>query len=421
MNKELQSSLRLENGVVPHTLEDIRQHFDLPRIIEAYKSGELLRWCQERYYENEVEDLKIRETLHFESDEELGESLRILFRVEETMPAPTDSKHLQQIQENLRAYTDNPEILNQADRVAFDQEELAVLLSKGTNPIYLCGSKFTLPASKRGRTYIGVNKPEVELSGGDCFDDSEITVQNVKTNLTSDKSMRSLFHSRLDSLGTYPSRPLKDWGSFIADREDDSRSAYSEFSCFKGKLACHQKAESVLKSAYHDAERALKKQFDKNRDDGYCDRLQYDLTRGLSRLTRLLHYFRTEETEGLIDEINNLLIASPVITYMRVFNDELAGHCKMPDYTEYRSQIMYEEYNPSPVASEPGLLKILAAPFCQYGYELPLWEVRRGYYKAQESFEESFYQEVRTQIHLQIIEPVQLKLSQAEAKLQQHT
>ena len=101
MSKELQSSLRLANGVVPHTLEDIRQHFDLPRILEAYKSGELLRWCQERYYEDEVEDLKIRKTLHFESDEELGESLRILFGVEETIPDPTDSKHLQQMQENL--------------------------------------------------------------------------------------------------------------------------------------------------------------------------------------------------------------------------------------------------------------------------------------------------------------------------------
>ena len=157
-SRQLETTRYLEGEGSPHTLEDIRERFDLLPILEACKNGELLRWLQERYHEEEawaVEGLMQAECV---SDEELKLNLKHILGVPDGASALGGDEERRLRVDRLRAYTDDEESLSQADRVAFDQEELAALLNKGRNPIYLCGRKFTLPVSKKGMTYIGVNE-----------------------------------------------------------------------------------------------------------------------------------------------------------------------------------------------------------------------------------------------------------------------
>ena len=65
----------------------------------------------------------------------------------------------------LREYTDEKELIDRIDQIAFDQEDLADLLGEETETIYLCGKYFVVPARCSHVTYIGINQPTVHISG----------------------------------------------------------------------------------------------------------------------------------------------------------------------------------------------------------------------------------------------------------------
>ena len=413
-SRQLETTRYLEGEGSPHTLEDIRERFDLLPILEACKNGELLRWLQERYYEEEawaVEGLMQAERV---SDEELKLDLKHILGVPDGAFVLGGDEERQLRVDRLRAYTDDEEILSQADRVAFDQEELAALLHKGRNPIYLCGRKFTLPVSKKGMTYIGVNEPEVELSGGDCFDELDITVQNVKSKLLSPQWRLKVLRSRLNVLLDRTGIVAPGSVYFIYQCEDMCP-ACDEDRSFPGRQACRRKAEDVVKEIYRKAERELEKQLDKNRSGGYCDELQSRLSTELSRFVKILRKLRTPETAALIDETAQLLTGSPIVSHMREFSDRLAGECRLPGCQKYLDKIEYEHYDPG----EPmeGLWSLAALPFRRYGYSLStgvLPTLSDDYANAQKTFAEAFRQEARAQIRMRITEPMQARLDRLE-------
>ena len=46
------------NGVEVKTLEDLRENFDFEKIVEYFKSGVLVEWLADRFYEDEAESLE---------------------------------------------------------------------------------------------------------------------------------------------------------------------------------------------------------------------------------------------------------------------------------------------------------------------------------------------------------------------------
>ena len=81
----------------------------------------------------------------------------------------------------LKQFTQEQSFIDHIDSVAFDQDELYDLLDEDTEKIYLCGDRFSIPLSKQGVCYIGINNPiavidsEVEVD----WHEKKISVEDV--------------------------------------------------------------------------------------------------------------------------------------------------------------------------------------------------------------------------------------------------
>ena len=163
MAKKIRFPLEMADGAEVRNLDDLKEHFDLGSVLEYYKSGKLLTWLQDRYLEEEADVVSML-------DETMPDFLKKLcevFGVEyagDTVDMEEIARRQERL-ERLRTYTDEAVFIEHIDQVAFDQEELADLLDEDEQEIYLCGNKFTVPASRKGITYIGISSPEVHISG----------------------------------------------------------------------------------------------------------------------------------------------------------------------------------------------------------------------------------------------------------------
>ena len=155
MAKKIKFPLELAGGVQVRTLEELREHFDLVKVIGYYLDGKLLTWLTDRYYETEA--LNIRE-LNSESPD-FKARLCTIFGVENNFDHEIDMEAVERRNAKiakLKQIIDDEEIIKQVDSVAFDQEELSDLLDDDVSPIYLCGEQFVIPFSKENVTYIGI-------------------------------------------------------------------------------------------------------------------------------------------------------------------------------------------------------------------------------------------------------------------------
>lgn len=157
MAKKIRFPLEMKDGIGVRTLEELLDNFDIEKILLNYENGKLITWLNDRYYNDKVvliEQLD-RNNGNFVTD------LCKVFGIENI----NECDNLEDIHERskriikIKKYTDNPEIINKIDQVAFNQEELYDLLDEGKNCIYLCGEKFRVPEYVENITYIGVNEP----------------------------------------------------------------------------------------------------------------------------------------------------------------------------------------------------------------------------------------------------------------------
>lgn len=170
--KKIRYPLEMSDGTQVRSLDELQEHFDLKAVLGYYKSGQLSIWLNDRYLEDEAEAVSALD----ENAPDFQKQLCAVFGVEfqgEEMDLE-EIKLRQERLKRLRQFTDEEVYIDHIDQVAFDQEELADLLDNGVETIYLCGEKFTVPASQKGKTYIGINQPEVKIGGKYILDDLEI-------------------------------------------------------------------------------------------------------------------------------------------------------------------------------------------------------------------------------------------------------
>lgn len=173
MAKKIRFPLKLEDGTQARSLEELKEHFDLASVLEHYSSGKLLTWLQDRYIESEAQAVAALD----KEKPDFQKNLCAIFGVEYVSEEDLEAIQLRQERlAKLRMITDEDEYLQNIDRVAFDQEELADLLDEGITTIYLCGNRFLVPISQKGVTYIGINSPAVHLSGTFPEDISELGI-----------------------------------------------------------------------------------------------------------------------------------------------------------------------------------------------------------------------------------------------------
>ena len=180
MAKKIKFPLYLKEGQQARTMEELQNHFDLEKIYEYFSSGKLAVWLEDRYYEEEAE--QVRElSLQFQ---ELKRKLSHIFSVgclEEEILDLESVEERNRKRELLKQYTDEEVVLKKASQAAFNQEELSDLLDEGVREIYLCDNRFTVPVKVRDCKYIGVCGALVEVRSKKdiSFDDLGIVFENV--------------------------------------------------------------------------------------------------------------------------------------------------------------------------------------------------------------------------------------------------
>lgn len=165
MAKKIKFPLKMRDGVQARNIDELREFFDIEKALEYLIDGKLLTWLQDRYYMQEAESISKLDTYSTDVKERLCEILGVEMEVE---AQDVDVEEIERRKEKLlklKKYTDDEDIWNKVDYVAFDQEELADLLDDECSEIYLCDGKFCIPVSECNKKYVGIHNPVVSFSG----------------------------------------------------------------------------------------------------------------------------------------------------------------------------------------------------------------------------------------------------------------
>lgn len=187
MAKKIRFPLQM-NGTDVRTIEELRENFDLESVLGYFANGKLVTWLRNRYYDNEAMAVEALSA----NDSELNQKLMSILGVSADENAEEiDVRTIQKRNEKLmllRQITDDQEIIENVDCVAFHQEELNQLLKEGKKKIYLCQGEFTIPICEADVTYTGISNPTVSIV---VDDGSNIKLGNMVLNhikCTSDSS-----------------------------------------------------------------------------------------------------------------------------------------------------------------------------------------------------------------------------------------
>ena len=191
MAKRIKFALEMKDGAQVRNLEDLKENFDLEKAIGYFLDGKLMTWLNDRYYEEETEAL---ENLS-KDDEQLNKKLCQILGVEYEDEGlnPEEIERRNKRIARLKQYTDNQEIIDNVDLVAFDQEDLADLLDEDEEIIYLCQNKFTIPLRAENKKYIGIGKAEAVIRSKTIVDFAKLNIEfvNISFNADYEKLLRS--------------------------------------------------------------------------------------------------------------------------------------------------------------------------------------------------------------------------------------
>ena len=177
MAKKIKFPLKLADGTEARTLEELKEHFDINSVVGYFSDGRLLNWLKARYYDDEAD--KISQLA--KDDSQLGKKLCEIFGVEsEEDVDPEEIARRQERLNHLKQYTDDRDIWERVDQVAFDQEDLGDLLDEDMTLIYLCNNRFTIPLRLTDKTYVGVGKAVAVIRSNKIVDFDALNIEFKK-------------------------------------------------------------------------------------------------------------------------------------------------------------------------------------------------------------------------------------------------
>ena len=164
--------LKLKGGVEVHTLEELLGNFDREKILDAFKSGALIAWLEDRFYDDEAEAIANIDRNDANATAKICAALDVEF---------TD--RLREKTAALAEMTDDKNIIDNAAVTALNQEDLATLIQMDYKTIYLCGEQFNVPIRIAGVKYIGIwgtPKIKIHANSQDELDAKQISFENVQ-------------------------------------------------------------------------------------------------------------------------------------------------------------------------------------------------------------------------------------------------
>lgn len=148
--------LEMANGAMVRNIDELKENFDIEKIISHFMSGKLLKWLEDRCYDEECD--KVRRINQVDQD-----TVKILCEIfgvqEEKTEKSFDEIYCEEKnKKELNLFLDNSNELFQIDRrlVACAQKELNSLIEKKASLIYLFDGVFNIPLDYEDVKYIGL-------------------------------------------------------------------------------------------------------------------------------------------------------------------------------------------------------------------------------------------------------------------------
>ena len=181
MAKKIRFPLVMENDVEVRSIEELREHFSLAQVLLYFENGKLVTWLRDRY-EDEIAD-KVEEL--DKSDANFEKKLCECFDVSFDEKALEDVEQAKEHNRKLGLFKQfgvDEKFNAHVDQTAFEQDDIYDLLDAGEKTIYLCGTQFSIPLSKKGIHYIGVNCPVIKIDSKTVvdFDAKNIQLEGIQ-------------------------------------------------------------------------------------------------------------------------------------------------------------------------------------------------------------------------------------------------
>lgn len=185
MAKVIKFALELKNGEQARTIDDLRVHFDIEKIVAYFLNGRLLTWLRHRHLDVEADAVEALSSDDAEFAKKLCDILGVAYEKHLATGAAIDANALKESHERmnaLRQITSDSEILAKIDRVAFDQKDLLRLASDNEPEVYLCNGRFVIPLICNNKHYIGLGKVEAVIASDEVinFEERHIRFTNVR-------------------------------------------------------------------------------------------------------------------------------------------------------------------------------------------------------------------------------------------------
>lgn len=177
MAKKIRFPLIMKDGIQVRTIEELRENFDLEKVIEYFLDGKLKAWLNQRSY---FEELELINKLNIDS-KNIPSQLCSMCKVICFQRVDVNKIIMKENREKLlKEYADSDDWKDKIDYIAFNQSELEILVKKN-NKIYLVGDEFIISNELADKQYIGINKPILKLKFSDKYknNDKTITFKNV--------------------------------------------------------------------------------------------------------------------------------------------------------------------------------------------------------------------------------------------------
>lgn len=176
MTRIIKFALELKDGESARTIEDLRAHFDLEKVVAYFMNGRLLMWLRHRHLDTEADAVERLSTEDAELAKKLCEILGVAYESHQLTADAINATALMADHERLsrlRQITSDPELLAKIDRVAFDEKDLRRLAFDNEPEVYLCNGRFVIPLNVQNKHYIGIGKAEAVIVSEEWIDFAE--------------------------------------------------------------------------------------------------------------------------------------------------------------------------------------------------------------------------------------------------------
>jgi len=179
MARKVKFPLELNDGYLARSnIEEVREHFDLEKIIAQFHNGRLKIWLEDHYLPEMTEQVA-----GLDADAtDLAAQLCAILGVEGVATDTVDSYAIRERErklQKLRQCTSNERYLNMVEYAAFDQKDLNDVLKNNPTKILLCDGEFHIPLVAKQRTYYGIGKAVAVIDSGKPVDFEKLGIRFV--------------------------------------------------------------------------------------------------------------------------------------------------------------------------------------------------------------------------------------------------